>query len=253
MLAVGGQRIRVELIAIAGCAPDVGEAPRRATEGPARAPRPCSLELSNALASMRLFPWRPLPLLMFASKHHPAAAEPQPPARPIPRRIAFCPYPASASAAAKTAGEIARRTSDRTTPVNAIRNQCVRPLWLNSGTMVDISLRHGNTRLTTAARMSSGSRRKPTVSSRRKGHLLGTVACSERSPAMRAPSTLLLRDGLKPLSPGTSRPGTLRGETLSREARSEFQPSTQPRAPVRVPRTQSRHTSRATLARYLAK
>ena len=30
MLAVGGQRIRVELIAIAGRAPDVGEAPRRA-------------------------------------------------------------------------------------------------------------------------------------------------------------------------------------------------------------------------------
>src|SRR5262249_59027411 len=34
----------------------------------------------------------------------------------FPRRIAFCPYPASASAPGKDCGEIACRTSDRTNP-----------------------------------------------------------------------------------------------------------------------------------------
>jgi hypothetical protein len=64
-----------------------------------------SLQLSNARASMRLVPWRPLPLPMLASEHHPAAADPPAACKTFPRRIAFCHCPASAAQRQKLRGD----------------------------------------------------------------------------------------------------------------------------------------------------
>src|SRR5262249_39291618 len=136
---------------LSGRRPPAMQSPRAAGLCGAREPplvtwRVESLDLSNALASMRLVPWRPLPLPVFASKHHPLQPNPQLPARPSLGGSPFAPPPQVPRRGHGLGDRTARPTGARTPRVNASRTQRVRLLWLNRGTSVGFSLRRGNTR-----------------------------------------------------------------------------------------------------------